>query len=162
MMMKTGSQRGHLLGISAWSHWSSDWSRGTQCPEQSEKPPPVEEMDRSVGVWWLFLSVMISNYGLLEHFDWVLGIKLCWIGHFQSLTRICTFDRKKNSFSSQLITNSGERRELSSADQTITIVTRVMWEYHGTLIYTEWSWLYWYCYIFKMVLPRVITVKLKP
>ncbi len=44
-----------------------------------------------------FLNVM-SGYRSAEHFEPVLGIKLCWIGHLQTRARICAFDWKQNSF----------------------------------------------------------------
>ncbi len=65
---------------------------------ESEKPPPVVEMDWLGADAMTFLNVMISDYRSAEHFDRVLGIKLCWIGHLQTRARICAFDWKNNSF----------------------------------------------------------------
>ncbi len=80
-------------------------SSGTRCPEQfgpwwvsPRKPPPVVEMDWSGADAVTSLNVMMSGYRSAEHFERVLGIKLCWIGHLQTRARICAFDWKQNSF----------------------------------------------------------------
>lgn len=86
------------------------------------------------------LNVMISDYGPVEHFDWVLGMKLLNWTFYWPLLEFEPLTEWK--------THSGEQREASSADQTFIGVKRVMYSLSEAL----WHW-FWTC---TMVYPRLI------